>query len=44
MVSDQKDFPFGKDLVMPLPSMYGKLTASDLPDSSTQIAAHNGNL
>jgi hypothetical protein len=36
MVSEQKDFPFGKDLVMPLPSMYGKLTASDLPDSNTR--------
>ena len=36
MVSEQKDFPFGKDLIMPLPSMYGKLTASDLPDSNTR--------
>jgi hypothetical protein len=36
MVSAQKDFPFGKEIVMPLPGMYGKLTASDLPDSATQ--------
>lgn len=36
MVSASKDFPFEKDLIIPLPSMYGKLTASDLPDSTTQ--------
>ncbi|MEX6690822.1 hypothetical protein QTN47_25160 [Danxiaibacter flavus] len=35
-VSPPKDFPFGKDLVMQLPSMYGKLTQSELPDSTTQ--------
>ncbi len=35
-VSAPKDFPFGKDLIMPLPSMYGKLTQSELPDSTTQ--------
>lgn len=34
-VTAAKDFPFGKDLVIPLPSMYGKLQASELPDSST---------
>jgi len=38
-VSPQKDFPFGKDLIMPLPSVYGTLTASDLPDSSTEWTA-----
>lgn len=38
-VSPPKDFPFGKDLVIPLPSMYGKLTQSDLPDSTTQWTA-----
>jgi hypothetical protein len=36
MVSPEKDFPFGRDLIIPLPSMFGKLKASDLPDSSTQ--------
>jgi hypothetical protein len=36
MVSPQKDFPFGKEVVMPLPSMYGSLNASDLPDSAAQ--------
>ncbi|MFT3705323.1 MAG: hypothetical protein QM802_23345 [Agriterribacter sp.] len=36
MVSASKSFPFGKELVIALPSMYGKLNASDLPDSSTQ--------
>ncbi|MGA0558674.1 hypothetical protein ACO2Q8_18580 [Larkinella sp. VNQ87] len=30
------DFPFGKDLVFPLPSMYGTLTKSDIPDSTAQ--------
>lgn len=35
-VSAPKDFPLGKDIVMPLPSMYGKLTQSELPDSTTQ--------
>ena len=30
-----KDFPIGKDLVMPLPSMFGKIQQSDLPDSTT---------
>lgn len=28
------DFPFGKDLTFPLPSMYGTLTKSDIPDST----------
>lgn len=35
-VTASKDFPFGKDIILPLPSMYGKLNASDLPDSSAQ--------
>lgn len=30
------DFPFGKDLVFPLPSMYGTLTKSDIPDSTAR--------
>ncbi len=34
MVSPSKTFPFGKELIIALPSMYGKLNASDLPDSS----------
>lgn len=34
--SAPKDFPFGKDVVMPLPSMYGTLSATELPDSTTQ--------
>lgn len=36
MVSPAKSFPFGKELIIPLPSMYGTLNASDLPDSATQ--------
>jgi hypothetical protein len=36
MVSASKDFPFGKDVVIPLPSMTGSLNASELPDSATQ--------
>lgn len=36
MVSSALDFPFGKDLLFPLPSMYGTLNESDLPDSTTQ--------
>lgn len=35
-LSPPKDFPFGKDLIIPLPSMYGKLQQSELPDSTTQ--------
>ena len=35
-LSPSKDFPFGKDIIMPLPSMYGRLQQSDLPDSTTQ--------
>jgi len=35
-LSPSKDFPFGKDIIMPLPSMSGKLRQSDLPDSTTQ--------
>jgi hypothetical protein len=38
-LSPPKDFPFGKDLIMPLPSMYGKLQQSDLPDSTMQWSA-----
>lgn len=34
-VSPAKDFPFGKELIISLPSMYGTLDASDLPDSTT---------
>ncbi len=35
-VSAPKDFPFGREVIMPLPSMYGKLNNSELPDSTTQ--------
>jgi hypothetical protein len=35
-VSPPTDFPFGKDLVVPLPSMYGTLNRSELPDDSTR--------
>jgi hypothetical protein len=35
-LSPSKDFPFGKDIIMPLPSMYGSLQQSELPDSTTQ--------
>ncbi|PQA55159.1 hypothetical protein [Siphonobacter curvatus] len=28
------DFPFGKDIIYPLPSMYGTLNRSDIPDST----------
>lgn len=44
MVSPSVDFPFGKEVIMPLPSMYGKLVHSDLPDSTTSwspITAEN---
>jgi hypothetical protein len=34
-VSEAKDFPFGKDIIVPLPSMYGDLVKSELPDSNT---------
>jgi hypothetical protein len=34
LVSPPKDFPFGTDLLLPLPSMYGTLTKSDMPDST----------
>jgi hypothetical protein len=37
-VSPPIDFPFGKDLIMPLPSVYGTLTKSELPDNSTDWA------
>ena len=36
LVAGSVDFPFGRDLVIPLPSMYGTLVQSDLPDSTTQ--------
>jgi hypothetical protein len=35
-VSTPKNFLFGKEVIMPLPSMYGKLNNSELPDSTTQ--------
>jgi hypothetical protein len=35
-VSTPKDFPFGKDILMPLPSAFGNVQASELPDSSTK--------
>lgn len=38
-VSPAIDFPFGKDLVMSLPSMYGTLNQSSLPDSTLQWTA-----
>jgi len=38
-VSAPQDFPFGKDVVMPLPSMYGTLNATELPDSTAQWAS-----
>jgi hypothetical protein len=33
------DFPFGKEVVMQLPSMYGTLNRSQLPDSTLQWSA-----
>ncbi len=36
MVTASKDYPFGKDVVMPLPSMYGTINTSEYPDSATQ--------
>ena len=33
-ISKAIDFPFGQDIKIPLPSMYGKIVASDLPDST----------
>lgn len=38
-LSPSQDFPFGKDIVMPLPSMQGLLQRSDLPDSTTTWSA-----
>ena len=38
-LSPSKDFPFGRDIIMPLPSMHGKLQHSELPDSTTQWSA-----
>jgi hypothetical protein len=36
MVTEPKDFPFGKDILMPLPSMNGLIEASELPDSTAR--------
>lgn len=36
MVTTPKDYAFGKEVVMPLPSMYGTINASEFPDSTTQ--------
>lgn len=35
-VSESVDFPFGRDIIMPLPSMYGTLDNSELPDGTTK--------
>jgi len=35
MVSPAQDFPLGRDLVFPLPSMRGMLNKSELPDNTT---------
>jgi hypothetical protein len=35
-VSPAKDIPFGREVIIALPSMFGKLQYSDLPDSTTQ--------
>ena len=34
-VTEPIDFPFGQELKIPYPSMYGNIVASDLPDSTT---------
>ncbi|NJB71612.1 hypothetical protein GGR42_002074 [Saonia flava] len=34
-VTEPINFPFGKDIEFPLPSMYGKINSSNLPDSTT---------
>lgn len=39
LVSPPVDFPFGKEVIMPLPSMYGRLVQSELPDSTVQWSA-----
>jgi len=36
MVTTPVNFPFGKDVSMPLPGAYGKIVTSDLPDSTTK--------
>lgn len=36
LVSAPHDFPFGKEVILPLPSMYGTLRATELPDSTTK--------
>jgi len=35
LVSTPKDFPVGKDILMPLPSALGKIQASEIPDTTT---------
>ncbi len=44
MLSEPLDFPYGRDLQLQLPTMYGEAQKSDLPDSSmvwTPIRAEN---
>lgn len=36
MVGPAVDFPFGKEVIMQIPSMYGTLNRSQLPDSTVQ--------
>ena len=36
MVSPAKEFPFGKEVMLPLQRMDGKIVSSELPDSTTQ--------
>ena len=36
LVTPPVDFPAGQDITMPLPSMYGKLVKTTVPDSSSQ--------
>src|SRR4029077_5495020 len=38
MVSPSKEFPFGKEVMLPLQRMDGKIVSSELPDSTTQWA------
>jgi len=43
-VSPSKDFPYGREVSMPLPGRYGKNQTSDIPDSTTEwtdISANN---
>jgi hypothetical protein len=39
MLSEAVSFPFGKDIMMPLPSMHGRINGSSLPDSTTKWTA-----